>query len=186
MEKARLIYLQNRIAYARDQIAYKELYIHFHPSIYKLAFLISSQTAIAEDVVSDVMAYLWSMEHKLAYIEHLKTYLLTATRNTAITYLRKSHKEIPSDDLSTETPLSISEIPDQQLISMELCQIMAIAVQNLPPKCQIVYRLIKEEGLTHKEVSDILQLSPNTLENHMRSALKKLRTILDAYLLKNK
>lgn len=186
MEKARLIYLQNRVAYARDQAAYKELYIYFHPSVFKLASLISAQQAMAEDIVSDVMTRLWTMEHKLAYIEHLKTYLLTAIRNTAITYMKKSRNEILCDDFSTEAPLNHSEIPDQLLINMELHQIMSIAVDNLPQKCQIVYRLIKEEGLTHKEVSEILQLSTNTLENHMSTALKKLRATLDAYLLKKK
>ena len=186
MDKAHLLYLQNRVAYARDQAAYKELYLYFHPSIYKLAGLIIPQESIVEEIVSDVMIRVWTMEHKLAYVNHLKTYLLTATRNTAINYLRKRGEENILSDDAWEQPISPAGIPDQQLITMELTEIIERTVQSLPRKCQLVYRLIKEDGLSYREARDILHLSQNTLETHMANALKKLRTVLDSYLLKKK
>ena len=85
-----------------------------------------------------------------------------------------------------EQPISPAGIPDQQLITMELAEIIEKTVQSLPRKCQIVYRLIKEEGLSYREAGNILHLSQNTLETHMATALKKLRSVLDIYLLKKK
>ena len=48
----------------------------------------------------------------------------------------------------------------------------------LPTKCQMVFRLIKEERMTYKEVSNIMNISQNTIETHMRIALKKIRSEL--------
>lgn len=186
MDKGHLFYLQNRVAYARDHAAYKELYLYFHPSVYKLASIMVQQEALVEEIVSDVMIRIWTMENKLAYIEHLKPYLITATRNTALTYLKKT-REVQSVEIDeTYGAPSLSGIPDQQLITMELSRIIESAVQSLPQKCRLAYRLIKEEGLSYKEACQVLQVSQKTLEAHMAAALKKLRQVLDIYLLKKK
>jgi RNA polymerase sigma-70 factor (ECF subfamily) len=49
-------------------------------------------------------------------------------------------------------------------------------------KCQLVFRLIKEEGLSYKEVSKVLEISQNTIETHMRIALRKIRMDLQQFL----
>ncbi|MBO9684331.1 MAG: sigma-70 family RNA polymerase sigma factor [Flavisolibacter sp.] len=183
-DKAHLIYLQNRVAYARDQVAYKELFLHFYPMLRKLAVTIIQQESLAEEIVSDVMTRVWTMETKLAYIDHLKIYLLTAIRNTAITYLKKHRREafLP-EIMASEAPVPHNE-PDQHLATKELSLLIERSVKALPQQCQLVFRLIKEEGLSYKEAGSVLELSKNTLETHMRTALKRLRDTLDAYLLK--
>jgi RNA polymerase sigma-70 factor (ECF subfamily) len=184
MDKAQLLYLQNRVAYARDQAAYKQLYLYFHPSVYKLAAIIIPQPSLVEEVVSDVMIRIWTMENRLAYVEHLKSYLLVAARNTALTYLKKYNENKHLNiEASGEEP-AISDTPDQHVMATELSQVIESAVTALPPKSQAVFRLIKEEGLSYKEACNILDISQKTLEAHMCSALKKLRRVLDGYLLK--
>ncbi|MBO9592230.1 MAG: sigma-70 family RNA polymerase sigma factor [Niabella sp.] len=185
-DRTQLLYLQNRVAYARDQGAYKQLYLYFYPSMHRLAQIITGEETMAEEVVSDVMIRIWTMEYRLAYVEHLKTYLLTAIRNTAITYLKKNGSPVPIAEDTTHPEAAAADGPDQRLLTAELSEIIERTVRSLPQKCQVVYRLIKEEGLSYKEVGTILQLSQNTLETHMCTALKKLRTALGAYLTKKK
>ncbi|WP_300602396.1 sigma-70 family RNA polymerase sigma factor [Niabella sp.] len=185
-DRTALLYLQNRVAYARDQGAYKELYLYFYPSMYRLALVIAGEETMAEEVVSDVMIRIWTMEYRLAYVEHLKTYLLTAVRNTALTHLKKKGPQIPIPEEAWDREAAAADIPDQRLMTAELSELIERTVRALPQKCQEVYRLIKEEGLSYKEVGTILQLSQNTLETHMCTALKKLRAALSAYLLKKK
>jgi RNA polymerase sigma-70 factor (ECF subfamily) len=54
------------------------------------------------------------------------------------------------------------------------------SIHELPPKCRIVYKMVKENGLSYKEVGEILNISPRTVENHIAAAIKKLASLLDA------
>lgn len=178
LTKQKIAQLQNMVAYARDEGAYKRLFFHFYPLLYKFAIAICKQHEGAEEIVLDVTLQLWRLEQRLAYVENLTTYLYTATNNTAINYLKKEmrHSRIPAFDYyHTETPIDSA-------INSELKELIEKCVNDLPTQCQLVFRLIKEDGLKHKEVAEILAISQNTVEGHMRNALKKLRIGLGDYL----
>jgi RNA polymerase sigma-70 factor (ECF subfamily) len=48
------------------------------------------------------------------------------------------------------------------------------AIAGLPPKCRMIFRLVKENNLKYREVADLLDISEKTVENQMTIALKKL------------
>ena len=48
------------------------------------------------------------------------------------------------------------------------------AVNSLPPRCRIIFKLVKEDGLKYKEVAELLQLSVKTIEAQMAIALRRL------------
>ncbi|WP_394803726.1 sigma factor-like helix-turn-helix DNA-binding protein [Niabella hibiscisoli] len=45
----------------------------------------------------------------------------------------------------------------------------------------MVFRLIKEYGLSYAQVKEVMDISQNTIETHMKLALKKLKMIVDSY-----
>jgi len=48
------------------------------------------------------------------------------------------------------------------------------SIDQLPPKCKIIFKLVKEDGLKYKEVAEILNLSVKTVENQVAIALQKI------------
>ena len=54
------------------------------------------------------------------------------------------------------------------------------AVQQLPDRCKMIFKLVKEDGLKQKEVAELLHLSPKTVENQLAIALKKLAEAVQA------
>jgi RNA polymerase sigma factor (sigma-70 family) len=64
--------------------------------------------------------------------------------------------------------------PEQLLITAEMQKRIMAAIQQLPPKCQLIFKLIREDGLKYKEVAELLNLSLKTIENQMTIALKKI------------
>ena len=68
--------------------------------------------------------------------------------------------------------------PEQSFIFSEAVKQVNSIIATLPTKCQMVFRLIKEEHMTYKDVSKIMNISQNTIETHMRIALKKIRNAL--------
>lgn len=176
-----ILVLQNQVAYFRSETAYKQLFLYFHPRLLRFALGIVKQEELAEEVVSDVLYRMWALEYKLAQVHHLNIYLFKAARNTALNYLKKEFSQWSvTEDIAT---IPDSTSPDSRLESNELFLLIERAVLQLPQQCQLVYRLIREEGLSYKEAGEVLQVTQNTLETHMRIALKRLKTVLNAYLI---
>ena len=55
-------------------------------------------------------------------------------------------------------------------------------IRGLPPKCQMVYKLVREDGLSYREVSVIMNISENTVDRHLNNALHKLIKAVKLYL----
>jgi RNA polymerase sigma-70 factor (family 1) len=179
-----ILYLQNRVAYLRDEQAYKKIFFHFHSSLYHFAFNIVHNGEAADEIVSDVMMKVWSLGNKLAHVDKLKLYFFTSVKNASLTFLAKNKLEkIALSGEMEEINSYHSDEPEYNLLFLEVQQKIEAAIVSLPPQCQLVYRLIKEEGFSHKDVCAVLEVSQNTIETHMRIALKKIRLSLDSYLL---
>ena len=63
-----------------------------------------------------------------------------------------------------------------------LSPIIEKAVNSLPPRCRLVFKLIKEDKLSYKEVAAILNVSVKTVDTQLNIALKKLEGILSPVL----
>ena len=83
----------------------------------------------------------------------------------------------PFDFLDT----SIDEFavdPYEVMITSEMMNRMHHAVDSLPPRCKMIFKLIREDGLKYKEVAEILNISVNTIDVQMAIAVKKICSAL--------
>ena len=182
-----ILFLQNRVAYTRDEQAYKKLFFHFHPALYRFANNIIKDGLVADEIVSDVMMKIWDMGNNLVLVDKLNQYLFTAVKNSCLTYLvKKKNDFLAIDAVSENAYVDTNSNPENILLFSEVQLTIEAAINNLPPQCKLVYRLIKDEGFSYKEVIGILQISQNTLETHMRIALKKISIALTNYLVGKK
>ncbi|MCK9402779.1 MAG: RNA polymerase sigma-70 factor [Chitinophagaceae bacterium] len=167
--------LQHAIATDDDQQAYAELFARFNPLLVLFTQSIVHQREVAEEIVSDVFIRIWQRRKTLDQVQHLKMYLYVSARNYAINKLRsKNHQlSIKVEELSVDLP-SFSDDPYEITVLAETQKEIHRAVNELPGRCKIIFKLVKEDGLRQKEVAELLQLSPKTIENQLAIALKKL------------
>ena len=179
-----LQYHQSKVAYYRDEQSYKHLFLYFHPILFRFSFNILHNKSVSEEIVSDMMLKVWEMGNKLSQIQHLKIFLITSVKNACFTYLSsKKHLQSLNESIDNEDIISSNgDNPEQLFIYSEVTQRVNSVIASLPMKCQMVFRLIKEEGLSYKEVSKVLEISQNTIETHMRIALRKIRMDLQHFL----
>ncbi|KIO74738.1 hypothetical protein TH53_24705 [Pedobacter lusitanus] len=71
--------------------------------------------------------------------------------------------------------------PEKELESKELHYRLDQAIDKLPAQARIVFKLIKENGMKYKEVAEILEISPRTVQTQLFRAIDKLRVSLRAY-----
>ncbi|NQX39611.1 RNA polymerase sigma-70 factor, ECF subfamily [Pedobacter steynii] len=174
--------LQRRIALMRDEVAYKELFLHFYPSLLRFSLTYVKQREIAEEIISDVLLKVWTMD-TLLEISNLKVYLYSSVRNSSINFLVKNRKYTiwdidqvaPSDMVELSTPIDL-------MLDAELKEKIAKSVKALPPKCRMAFMLNRQDGLSYKEVAEIMDISVNTVDRHLQIALQKIGMTLRSYL----
>ncbi len=172
--------LQQAISCFDDTQAYKQLFLLFYPSLVHFAASILKSKESAEEIVSDVFIKIWQKRQHLDKVENLSFYLFTAVKNRCINQFNdfKNRAEIDISDVATEFK-SLYHDPEQTLISAENIKQIREAIQELPPRCRLIFKLVKEEGLKYKEVAELLQLSVKTVENQMSLAFKKIGTAIN-------
>lgn len=176
------------MSYLQDEDSYKQLFYHFYPVLLSFCTAILNNKEDAEEVVSEVMLKVWTMGQDLTRVDNLTVYLFTAARNKAYDALRKKKRALATISISDTIQEAIIDknSPEHVYTRGELEEFIGKTVRALPTQSQLVFRLVKEQGLAYKQVTQVLGISLNTAETHMRLALKKIRTALDAYLMEKK
>lgn len=167
--------LLSAISFANDQAAYKELFILLHSRLKQFAYSILKSQEEAEELVSDLFIKVWEKRNQLTTIEAPLLYFYTTAKNLAFNRLSKQKRQ---QNLQPEEWLvqlnSIYFDPEQLMMTEEMMRQIRQAVNNLPPRCRIIFKLVKEDGLKYKEVAELLQLSIKTVEAQMAIALRRL------------
>lgn len=158
-----------------DQAAYRELFILLHSRLKQFAYSILKSGEEAEELVSDVFIRIWQKRDQLGKINSPLLYFYTTTKNLALNQLRKQKKQV---NLSPEEWLvqvnSLYFDPMQLMLTEEMLRQVKKAVNELPPRCRLIFKLVKEDGLRYKEVAELLQLSVKTVEAQMAIALRRI------------
>jgi len=157
-----------------------ELYRLFSKRLHHFARVITRSPEVAEEIVEDVFVKLWSNRHRINEVENLTVYLYVAVKNRSLNAISQKAKELiraPFDDLDIETGQVVSD-PYNLLVTAEMMKRMQQAVDNLPPRCKMIFKLVREDGLKHREVAEILNISSNTVDVQMAIAIKKICTEL--------
>lgn len=169
-------YYQQQIANNDDQHAYKLLFTELYPYLYPFARALVKSKELAEEVVSDVFIKVWEKRKELATVENLKLYLYVATRHIALNYLdaQKRKQTSPLDHLQHSEWITVYLDPEKLLITADMLALVRKAIDQLPPQCKIIFKLVKEDGLKYREVAEILKISVKTVENQLAIALRKI------------
>ncbi len=169
-----ILALQRAVALENSLEAYNKLFLQFYSSLKDFACSFLESKQLADEVVSDVFIKIWQKRQTLHTIHHLKMYLFKSTRNTALNYLkREGLQKVPLEDYWVELN-SIYFNPERLMITEEMIEKINEAVQSLPARCRLIFKLVKEEGLKYREVAELMDIAVKTVENQMTLALKKI------------
>ncbi len=171
----RIQYLQTRISRFDDQLAYKELFTGLYPSLIQFVAGIIKSRQSAEEIVSDLFMKIWEKRKTLEEIHNLRVYCFVSARHLSINQLEKQKRQHHADIDDYKTRL-VHPAPDPEecMISAEMLRLVQEIVEELPPRCKLSFKLVKEYGFKYREAAEILQVSEKTIENQLAIALKKI------------
>jgi RNA polymerase sigma-70 factor (ECF subfamily) len=174
MDQKEIYALQQCVALLADQPAFKRLFNFFSPLLIRFAWSLIKNKGAAEEIIDDIFIRLWEQKNRLLEVDNLKVYLYKATRNQCLNYLKK--RKLSEDPLDTaEVQLMKFDIdPEQLMITAEMMKRMEQAVENLPPRCKLIFQLIREQGFRNKDAAQILGISINTVDVQLAIAIKRI------------
>jgi RNA polymerase sigma-70 factor (family 1) len=163
-----------------NKLAFAEFYNRYHKPVYRYLISLIKIPEIAEDLVHEIFLKLWDIRQKLEIKENFKGYLFWMCHNKAADTTKKiAGERILKDQLLFHYYQNLATVeghtPEQQQRFHDLIE---EAVNSLSPQRRKVFELCKMQGKSYQEAANELQISPNTVKEHMSSALAAIRDFL--------
>ncbi|MEH6307561.1 RNA polymerase sigma-70 factor [Olivibacter sp. CPCC 100613] len=158
-----------------DQEAFKQLYDRLHPQIYRFIYALLKDQTHSEEILQETFITLWVNRHKLTPQQALYPYLYLVARRLTIDAFRKASTENKFKERLHWLQIDSCNDNEEQLLLHDLQQRIDEGMKRLPQQQRLVFQLNKLEGLSYDEIAQKLQLSRNTVRNHLVCALKSMK-----------
>jgi RNA polymerase sigma-70 factor (ECF subfamily) len=156
--------------------AFNELFHRYALRLFRLGIRYTKDRFIAEELALDLLMNIWERRRELKVKEgHFSTYLFRAMHNKSITHIRRKLPQFADVDQLTDTSLVSSLEADLDMRTREAELRYRKSLDALTPQRRKVFELSRDRHLSYQEIARELNLSINTVENHMQAALTVLR-----------
>lgn len=161
-----------------DEKAFELLYHEYKYQIAPNLLRLVKSVSVAEDLLHDLFLKIWENRAQLDEAQSLRAYLFRIAHNMVIDFFRKAARNRTyQEHLATNASLSYSHI-EEMLDSHQKREFLDRALESLSPQSRLVFKLCKLEGKSYEEISSLLQISTNTVSNHLVKASKHIKLYL--------
>lgn len=168
------------------QASFNELFLSYYERLVVFAMQYVKQREPAEEIASELFVKLWIKRNDLQVILKPEVYLYVSVRNAALNYCRNIARftavSMNDHEQYQQENNVIDNYNSSSLEQSELISLLNRAIDGLPDRQKLIFRLVKEDGLKCREVAEILNISTRTVENQVYKAVKTLADSLSNYL----
>jgi RNA polymerase sigma-70 factor (ECF subfamily) len=157
--------------------AFNELFARYRNRLQAYLLKVCKQPETAEEIVLDIFVKIWNGRRQLKGIENPEAFLFTVARNKAFDFLRQVKKSRRKQDaLWQQMQHHLADPADKGLLLENLENSVRAAAEGLSPQRRMVFLLSRDHHLTYEQIAEKLQLSSNTVRNHLSAALQIIRS----------
>lgn len=162
-----------------NEIAFNEIYCRYSPVVYKEAFRFLRSSELTDDLVQEIFTTVWDKRERFTDVDHLRAYLITMCKNLVYRYLLKISRETSAKKEFASRMVTAENSTENAIHGKELEVLLEKTVKMLPRQQREVFNLAKGKGMSYTEIAKKLDISPNTVKNHMISANRFIRNVID-------
>jgi RNA polymerase sigma factor (sigma-70 family) len=160
-----------------DPQSFQQLYRQYSKAMYNTGLRIVNNSADAEDVLQESFLDAFRSLHDFHYRSTFGAWLKKIVINKSINILRKRRNDFV-DMESTELEAVTEEEPEKEEDIQYKVEVVKRMITRLPDGYRTVLSLYLLEGYDHEEISQILNISHNTVRTQYVRAKQKLLTII--------
>lgn len=167
-----------------DTNAYGKLIARYKDLVFTLALRMLKHREEAEEVSQDAFLKAYRSLHKFKGDSKFSTWIYKVTYNTCLDRIKKNKKhynDVAIDDFTFNKLESIDNALEQ-MIDSERQLLIKKCIEKLPPDDAYILTLFYFEELSLDEISEIIQITSNTIKVKLYRARKKIAVILEKYI----
>ncbi|WP_120272251.1 RNA polymerase sigma factor [Mangrovibacterium diazotrophicum] len=159
-----------------DMQAFDEIYSMFNYKLQKFIFSLVKNPTDTEDLVHEVFVKVWENKEKLKAHSAFNSYLFTIGYNTTISFLRRRVHDTRYVEYVKSVQVETDEVDlVEQLDTEEMREALNVLVEKMPERQREVFKMKHFENCSYKEIAEALNISVNTVENHIVKAHRFLK-----------
>ncbi|RYG46164.1 MAG: sigma-70 family RNA polymerase sigma factor [Chitinophagaceae bacterium] len=166
-----------------DGTAFDQLFHANWDHVYSAAFTMTKSADLADDIAQETFISLWRDRQNLHEIKNLKAFLYTHVKFQVHKVFRRMKVE-DAFAMYLRHKISVQSHENEQESSMAVKELelsLQRGVERLSPQQQRAFRLSREQGLTHEDISKLMGVSKKTVKDYIVRSLAFLRPYLDHY-----
>lgn len=162
-----------------DERTLSWLYQTYADKMIKICFHYVSDKQIAQDLLHDGFIIIYTSIDSLHSPEKLEHWMGTIMKNISLRYLkqRNSMTTISLEEISEEED-PVDTFPSNDFPPYKT---MLRMIESLPEGYSTVFKLAILEGLSHKEISLLLNIAPHSSSSQLSRAKDMLRKLISQY-----
>jgi len=162
-----------------DETAFEDLFRAYYPALVRYARRSISDETAGQDVVQEAFLRIWRNRQSIEEKQSIRTLLYLTVRNLIRNRYRDQARR--KHLMGQYVIGSQVEHPSEAMQAGQLDSRIRAWIAALPERRREAFELSRYDGLTYKEIADVMDVSVKTVENHIRMALSDLRDRLRAY-----
>ena len=165
---------------AGENRAFDQLIIKYQAAIYALTYRWTGNFTDAQDLTQECFIQAFEKLADLKEPEKFAGWLRATATNVCRMWYRNRHKPLPLDHVLEQLHTSPQPQPDTQTERHQAQQTVVDLFDLLSDKVALAARLFYVDGLSYKEIADILAVKTTTIEGRLHKARIGLRNALQA------
>jgi len=164
-----------------NQQAFREIYNLYRRKVNRYALKVAKSEDVAEEITQEVFIRIWQKRAQINLDMNFEAYIKKIALNHVLNHLKKVARE---KSLQEQVFAYIDEIrnhTEEGIFEKELVQVYHDAIDRLPAQKKIIYKMCRNEELSHDEIAAKLNISKNTVKNHMVEATKFIRVAVNKH-----
>jgi RNA polymerase sigma-70 factor (family 1) len=164
-------HLFERISEGEEQ-AFHLFFRRYHQRMVTFTGKVVKLPHVAEEIVQEVFIRIWENRGTLADIRNPEDYLFILIRNHALNHLCAAAIEERRREQLWEALEQQAADMTSALEIKEAEAFFAKILAKLTPQQQLIFRMNREEGLSHLQIAEKLNLSRHTVKKHVANSMK--------------
>lgn len=144
--------------------------------LFRLANRMLINVPEAEDIVQEVFLRLWARKDSLNEYRSIEAFAMTVTKNLCLDKLKS--KGYRTNELTEKHEQQTTETPYQKMEIADSYEKVKKIIDKLPEQQRMIIHLRDIEGYEYDEISEILNISVNTIRVNLSRARKKVKETL--------